>query len=256
MLKKEIYAIHRRVRRMFDFTKLGQRTAEIRQYGSFIADTYDLLLERFAEMYVDEFIRGSKPEKSLSPAKRLNLYFEKILKSKELNKRLRFHAGIALLNRIDWEPEAALKQLSAAYEEFVQSHLERSVILWAAAFPFVAKYLLPLVARVRHAFRLRFGSRLRVVLGVIGLLSELERSFIRSHSTNWQSMFGFVIEELKHPEVFQTFVFWKFFFNANAQIRPLLKEANCEQLDELFSGFCTLLHGQGLLTSFQTYSPR
>jgi hypothetical protein len=252
LLRSEIQRIYREVQRFLTLTELGRRNSELRKYGEYILAVQNLLLEQFAEMYVSEFIQ---PDRHLSPAKRLNLYFDRIMKSQTLNRRLAFHAGLALLNRIDWEPDAPLRRLNAKFTQFAENQLEVRVIAWAARFPSVAKHLLALVSRVRHAFKLRFGSRLRVVLGVIGVLSSIEHSIFMTSEAHWQSMFEFVIEEVKSDQIFLTFVIWKFFFVANVQVRPLLKEEHCEQLDELLSGFCTLLFGEGLLDSFQSYSP-
>jgi hypothetical protein len=243
-LKTQILEIDRQIEDFTEWAEFSRQTRELEKYGECILEDQKLILDRFAERYVEEEAREVS---SLDEARKV---FDSIVDSLASKPRLLLSVGLALLNRISADAESSFVELDRRFNDhFIAGKVfEHRVLKWTGMHHGIARPLQKLLPKMRRAFACTFGTRLRLFLSILGEVFHL-----REHEESL-GIFAFIIRiiiaEIQHSRVFQTFVIWKRFFMENPNLRQIMKGTINDQFEFLFSAFTNVLRGSDLQADF------
>jgi hypothetical protein len=168
-------------------------------YELYIRRTNSLLLDHFADAYLHEKMKAATRRRSRSS-------MDSLLDS--IDRPILFHGWIAGLNLIEPAENAQLAALIAEYKAYMDTVVEPRVLRWASSHAHIAKPLFGLATKLRRAFLLKYGSRLRALIDTVAALSVFDKQIREGPDSEWQAMFEFVWQQLDYGEALRSLVVW------------------------------------------------
>jgi hypothetical protein len=227
--------------------ELVQHCREIAGYGQYIETSESLLLTHFASGYL-----GNKKATESSGTRTAKRQFSCPGFTAEFGRgSIGFATWVAILNLGVLKTDKKLKRLIETYRVYMKKVIEPKVLIWASSHPHIASPLVSLAPRMKLAFRLPYGSRLRVFLETAVIMQGFNVDVKGQGSAKWQSMYEFLMLELDKKDTMESFVVWK-----ASGVASAIQSRRRGMLDAVMSAFATMLiDGPELQSDFDAFEP-
>jgi hypothetical protein len=237
---------------MEEVPRLIQGRRAVTEYGIYITTVETLLLDHFASAYLREQKKDAKRRASAAKSQ----FSWTVFIERYIDPSFAIPTWVAVLNSSQIATDSRLTKLAGLYQMYVNGPVTRRVQIWAAKNPEIAAPLFSLIPRVTHAFRLAYGSRLRAMLDVMGFVSVFFEHRSPGKEKEWQVMYEFLVIYMDRDETIRSMVVWNASVLKDRAIRNLQGSVHQGLLEDVLSGFVTMLLGApDLQKAFTEYVP-
>jgi hypothetical protein len=229
--------------------RLRQHYQEIQMHCNYVETTQQLLLTHLVEIYMTQKQHAGK---------RIGLgakhdFSWASFTTQFAHRSLPFPTWMAILNRQILKRNNRLEKLTAMFREYMRSTVEPRVVTWVSEHAKFATPVVSLRARMKYAFKLPYGSRLRVFMETAQIMQGFCVDIKTVGSADWQPMYEFLIVNLESDELMKSFIVW----NASVLAFKLIRRfAHDNVFDALMNGFATMLvDNPDIQHEFEGYEP-
>lgn len=230
---------------------LKQWSKSVEFYASIAETTKNALLYCLSNRHINEVSNLIDPKNRMNIQIRFRKLFETVMSVNTTPPQLLFYSCIKMLNLITIKPDPTLTNLVTRYSIYSQNALYHSVHRWADENPRMASHLVHEVQDLRMQFNLKIGERIITLIALINHLTVLCKEI---PSISYQSLFDFVIEELKPSKVAEIIIILKVFIIQNKIVKDILDQSEYVHFENLMNSFYKLLRlDADLMNDFLCY---
>lgn len=230
---------------------LKQWSQSVENYASLAEITKKSLLFCFANNHIDEVNNSIDPKNRMTTQNKFKKLFKTIMNVHTTPRKLIFYSCIKLLNQIIIKPDPLLTNLVSRYNNYSKGLLSDSVHHWADENPQIASHLVDEVQDLRMQFNLKIGE---IIHELISLTSHLMTLCKEIKTISYQSLFDFIIEEMKPSKVAEIIVVLKVFVVQNKMVTDIIDQSEFALFENLMNSFYKLLRlDSNLLKDFLCY---
>jgi hypothetical protein len=237
VLKYEIFEGQSILEAMDQVVELLQHIREITGYRRYIEESQSLAWTNFVSGYL-----GQKKSKESFGTRSVKEAFSWAgFATQGAQPPIGFPAMVGILNLSVLKKSPTIGKLNGQYRAYLEKVVEPRVILWASCHADIATPLMSLTPRMRLAFKLPYGSRLRVFLETAEIMHGFNVDIAKSGKPEWQGMYEFLMVELRDEDTIESYAVWNASIPSVTEIRGSARSTHREMLDAVMSAFATMI---------------